>query len=71
MGSVSTISASSFPKQSEHVGKRTNVVFHYDVRNQVGGMVVRDDMEKPWVTIILLDDDRIVLGSECQYELPR
>jgi hypothetical protein len=73
MGIVKTINplAGRFPRQSEQVGFRTDVSFHYDTSRRVGGTVVRDDVEDPWRTIIQLDDGPLVLATECQYTPPR
>jgi hypothetical protein len=70
MGNVANISAEHFPRQYEHVGKRTQVCFHYDTTRVLDGTVVRDDAEEPWITIIRLDDGRHVLASECQWRPP-
>jgi hypothetical protein len=51
------------------LGKRVEVCFHYDTDNMMFGTIIRNDMENPWVTIIKLDDDRIVLTTECQWSL--
>ena len=69
MGVVHSIDFDSFPKQSDQVGKRVTVVFKYDVKRQIGGVVVRDDIEEPFRTIFRLDDERHVLAIECQYAL--
>lgn len=67
MGNVETITARRFPKQGDWLGRRTRVCFHYDTSQQLGGRVVRDDGEAPWVTIIQLDNGRYVLATECQH----
>ena len=67
MGNVANIDHKNWPKQGSWLGKRTRVCFHYDTSHIVLGTVVRDDVEKPWVTIISLDDGRVVLASECQH----
>jgi len=56
-----------YPQQGTYVGIRVCVCFNYDTATAVLGTVVRDDLEKPHRIIIKLDDDRYVLGSECQY----
>jgi hypothetical protein len=71
MGVVNAIDYESFPKQSDYLGKRTEVCFKYDTSHNVGGVFVRDDCEHPFLTIIRLDDGRHVLTTECQYTLPR
>jgi hypothetical protein len=69
MGCVATITASMFPKQSSHLGRRVRVCFHYDTSKTELGTVVRDDEQEPFVTIISLDSKRVVLATECQYSL--
>jgi hypothetical protein len=72
MGNEQTITAAQFPKQGEYLGRRCQVIFHYNGQVRLHGTIVRDDREKPWRTIIRLDDGRYVLSTECQYapELP-
>lgn len=36
---------------------------------KIEGTVIRDDVEDPHLTIIKLDDGRIILGTECQYSI--
>ena len=68
MGMVQNISINSFPKQGSYLHRRVRVCFHYDVSNTIGGRVVREDDEAPYLMIIALDDGRHVLSSECQYQ---
>lgn len=68
MGTVSTIDAVNFPKQGQWLNCRMKVCFHYDTTKTVGGVCIRDDMEKPFETIIKLDDGRVVRGVECQFQ---
>lgn len=73
MGCVSTISYDKFPKQADgsykypHIGKRVWVCYHYDTSMKHIGVIVRDDREEPFQTIIALDNGRYVLGTECWY----
>ncbi len=67
MGCVESITAYKFPKQSEYVNRRCKVCFNYDTSVTLLGTVVRDDREKPFETLIKLDDGRILLAEECQY----
>ncbi len=67
MGSHANITSSKFPKQGRHLGDRCRVIFHYDTSAAIGGVVVRDDAEEPYETIIQLDDGRFVRAAECQY----
>lgn len=67
MGVVANVGFNRMPKQGPWLGKRTQVCFNYDTSKVVMGTIVRDDYEEPWVTIISLDDGRVVLASECQH----
>jgi hypothetical protein len=66
MGVDYGITATTFPKQGDYLGKRTRVLFHYRAP-ELRGTIVRDDREQPFRTIIRLDDGRYVLADECQY----
>ena len=68
MGMHKNITIDSFPKQGEKLDKRVNVAFHYDTSNTLPGKVIRDDIDEPYETIILLDDGRVVRGQECLYQ---
>lgn len=68
MGSVDNITHDTFPKQGSWLGNKVKVCFHYDTNHRIGGVIVRDDVEEPFVTIFKLDDGRYVLSSECQYQ---
>lgn len=67
MGVVKNVGIVAFPKQGGWLGKRTRVCFNYDTDQIIMGTIVRDDYEDPWVTIISLDDGRVVLTTECQH----
>ena len=67
MGGHPGISATQFPRQSEYVNTGALVVFHYEIEHQHTCVIVRDDIDDPWETIIRLSDGRHVLGTECQW----
>ena len=69
MGCVSTITAFKFPNQSEYVNRRCKVCFHYDTSLFIGGTILRDDREEPFETLIVLDDGRLLRGTECQFSI--
>lgn len=69
MGYVKNVKMDLFPKQGSSLNKRVNVCFHYDTTKTIGGIVVRDDIEEPYIEIIRLDDNRYVLSTECQYNV--
>ena len=69
MGYCKNITIDSFPKQGIQLGAVVDVCFRYDITKLIRGVVVRDDMEYPWETMIRLVDDRYVLASECQYTI--
>lgn len=66
MGVVENITADRFPEQGRYLGVRAEVLFHF-AGPALGGRIVRDDREDPWVTAIHLDDGRLILATECQY----
>jgi len=68
MGVVANIDYDKFPKQ-RWKGERCKVFFNYDTSESIGGVIVRDDIEAPHITIIQLDDGRFVLATECQYQI--
>ncbi len=67
MGAVKNITFDKFPKQGTYAGRETEVCFHYDTSRRLKGVIVRDDVEEPFLTIIKLEDGRHVLATECQY----
>ena len=67
MSAVRNISFDKFPKQGGHVGREAKVCFHYDTSKTLKGVIVRNDREEPFLTIIKLEDGRHVLATECQY----
>lgn len=69
MGIQSGITAKEFPKQSSWKGNKVKVCFNFTIKDSIEGVIVRDDMEAPFKTIVKLDDGRYVLGTECQYSL--
>jgi hypothetical protein len=69
MGVKANISATEFPKQGALAGKRVAVCFHHDTTRTIEGVVLRDDMEEPLHRVIHLDDGRVVLDTECQFQL--
>lgn len=70
MGVVATIDADKFPRQGSHLGCEVKVCFNYDSSRIIRGRIIRDDMEEPFRTVIMLEDERVVLSIECQYSLP-
>ena len=69
MGCVASIAADRFPKQGAHLGQTVAVCFHYDTSQLLRGRCIRDDMEAPFLTVFLLEDERVVLATECHYTL--
>jgi hypothetical protein len=67
---VENIAADQWPKQGGHLGKQVTVVFRYDTSRQFPAVVLRDDNEPPWETILQLEDGRVVRAGECQYSIP-
>lgn len=69
MGVQPGITHNTFPKQGSWLGRRCKVCFDYDTSNTVLGTIRREDVEEPGCMIIELDDGRLVLSTECQYQL--
>ena len=75
MGCIDTITYDKFPKQKDKnykypqfkVGSRVEVCYHFDTSKYHYGTIVRDDLEKPFETIIKLDNGRYLRAVECQY----
>ena len=67
MGVKKNISLLDFPKQGIWLNKEVSVCFNYETEFTVKGLIVRDDSEEPFLTIIKLNDGRYVLSTECQY----
>ncbi|HEC60817.1 MAG TPA: hypothetical protein ENI27_01020 [bacterium] len=68
MGVEKNVGLNKMPRQGTHLGIRVKVCFNDDADNTIGGRVIREDMEEPFRTIIALDDERVVLATECQYQ---
>ena len=59
----------TYPRQNvENVGLRIMACFAYDTKHRVPGTIVRNDKERPSLTILRLDDGRTVLGTECSWK---
>lgn len=71
MGCHPNIDATTFPKQGDWLGKRCDVVFHYDTSRMFPATVIREDAEEPGIMILQLDDGRVVLSTECMYSFPK
>lgn len=69
MGYHENIGINIFPAQGKWAGKRVSVCFNYDTSFQLKGRIVRDDAESPFRTIIQLDNGRVILGTECQFNI--
>ncbi len=71
MGNHPNITATKYPKQGEDLGRSVWVAFHYEFAFKFPGRIIRDDIEPPYMGIIILADGRVVLTTECQYEVIR
>ena len=64
------IDSEHFPKQGTHLNRLVEVTFNREAGWEqwtIGGKIVRDDVEGEYLTIILLDDGRVIMGTECTY----
>ncbi len=73
MGCKNYMAWNKYPKQGSWLGKRVEVCFHYDKTPEhiFKGRIIREDMieETQGLTIILLDNGRVVTTLECQYSM--
>lgn len=69
MGCHENISAEKYPKQSYHLLERVKICFNCDTTKYFYGTVIRDDIESPFETIFLLDNQTVIKSVECQYQL--
>lgn len=68
MGEHPNIAVDRFPRQGAYLGTRVRVCFNYDTSQTVLGRVIRDDAEEPGRMVIMLDNHRVVLATECQWQ---
>lgn len=66
MGVHPNIDYDRFPRQGQFVNRRVRVCFNYRPK-YVYGVMIRDDAEEPFLGIIRLDDNRVIMATECQY----
>ena len=69
MGVSEHVAYDRFPRQGTCLGKTVNVCSHYDASRTIPGKIIRDDTEGDHRCIIQLADGRVVLATECQYQL--
>jgi hypothetical protein len=69
MGVHENIGLDRFPKQGIYLNAEVDVCFNYQSHLSIPGVIVRDDMEEPYRTIIKLADGRFIEAVECQYSL--
>tara|TARA_Y100001956_G_scaffold78324_1_gene89908 strand:+ start:1741 stop:1953 length:213 start_codon:yes stop_codon:yes gene_type:complete len=67
MGVHKNIGKDKFPKQGDWLNREVSVCFNYDTSEMINGVIVRDDNESPFTTLIQLEDGRILNATECQY----
>jgi hypothetical protein len=68
MGCVDNITAEKYPRQGAYLNSRVRVCFQYDTTEMFLGVVIRDDAESPGHMIIKLDNGRVLLATECQWQ---
>lgn len=57
-----------YPEQKD-LYTPVEVCFNYDTSKTYEGFIIRQDATDPYTTIILLNDGRVVLDTECQYKI--
>jgi len=58
-----------YPKQGSCLGKKVKVTYYYNTKEYHLGKIIRDDTEEPGKTIIQLKNGRVLLATECQYQI--
>ena len=71
MGVIENIDIDRFPKQGSWLVAHVEVCFKFDTSRTIKGVVVRDDRQDPYRTIIKLGDGRYLLSTECQFQIRR
>jgi len=61
------VTLDDWPEQGDCLGLKAEVMFKGDSCQMTSGIIVRDDIQMPFYTIIELEDGRFVMGHECQY----
>ena len=68
MGVVNTIGFDKFPKQGVQLNQKVEVCFHYNTTKVIEGIIIRDDAEDPYITLIKLAECcRIITLDEYNY----
>ena len=67
MGIVKNIGYNLSPKASENVGKRIEECYVCEEDILKNGIIVRDDIEEPFETIIRVENIRYIRAEECQF----
>ncbi len=59
-----------FPKQDPALlDKKVVVMLSFDSKRPQRGRIIRADAEPPNEVVIQMDNNRVVLGSECSYKV--
>jgi hypothetical protein len=67
MGQVKNVGATTWPRQGRYLGSAAVVRFWDEQHTEFPAVIVRDDAEAPWITVLRLDGGRVVLSTECMY----
>lgn len=64
------LGVNTYPVQNNQLlNKKVVVMLGFESKRPLLGNVIRADAEPPNEVVILLDDQRVVLGSECSYKV--
>ncbi len=69
MGIEKNVEFDKFPEQGIWLGKQVEACFNYDASKILTGKIVREDIEKPYNTIIELENGKYILATECKYSI--
>ena len=57
----------NLPTQSAYIGRTAIIALHRN--GPRAGVMIRDDLEAPFLALFRLEDGFIVTSEECEYEL--
>lgn len=64
------LGANTYPEQDKKLAnKKVVVMLGFESKKPLLGRVIRADATAPNEVVILLDDQRVVLGSECSFKV--
>lgn len=66
MADLSLMNSPHLPKQSAYIGRAASIA---PTLGRAAAVMIRDDLEAPFLALFRLEDGFIVTSEECEYEL--